>query len=163
MENLKSLLKVLLSNEIDFVIVGGFAGVVHGSSMVTRDLDICATIDENSVAKLRLALCELNPVHRMNLGANISFLDSPKDTRGLNNIYLTTTLGVVDILSEVPPVGGFAMVKSRSIEISIYGYKCRVICVEDLIKIKGSMKRPKDLQMHEELKAIQSRSMSPKK
>ena len=29
--------------EIDFVIVGGFAATLHGSSLVTRDLDVCAS------------------------------------------------------------------------------------------------------------------------
>jgi predicted nucleotidyltransferase len=162
MENLKSLLKILLSSDIDFVIIGGFAGIVHGSSMVTRDIDICAKIDETAVAKLRLALRDLKPVHRMNLTANISFLDSPRDNRDLNNIYLKTTLGVLDILSEVPPAGKFASIKERSIEVSIYGYKCRIICIEDLIKIKRSMKRPKDLQMLAELKAIHSKNVSKK-
>ena len=42
MRNLNNLLKLLLENDVDFVLVGGFAGAVYGSSLVTRDLDICA-------------------------------------------------------------------------------------------------------------------------
>ncbi|MBS1983747.1 MAG: hypothetical protein JST16_06205 [Bdellovibrionales bacterium] len=29
---------------IDFVVVGGFAGVLHGSSLVTRDLEVCTLL-----------------------------------------------------------------------------------------------------------------------
>jgi hypothetical protein len=41
------------------VIVGGFAGVLHGSSMVTRDLDVCTALSSENVAKLRAASIEI--------------------------------------------------------------------------------------------------------
>jgi molybdopterin-guanine dinucleotide biosynthesis protein len=37
--DLKQLLERLLDAEIEFVIVGGFAAVLHGSTMITRDRD----------------------------------------------------------------------------------------------------------------------------
>ena len=40
MTNLNELLKKLLSEKIEFVIVGGFAGVLHGATQVTQDLVI---------------------------------------------------------------------------------------------------------------------------
>ena len=66
MRNLKELLKILLENNIDFVLIGGFAAVVHGSTLVTQDLDICTAITNDNVSKLRNALKNLNPRHRMN-------------------------------------------------------------------------------------------------
>ncbi len=154
MQNLKSLLEILLKEEIDFVLVGGFAAVVHGSTLVTQDLDICAAITDEQVSKLRHALKETNPIHRMNPNVKQSFLDYPKDLKGLNNIYLETDLGILDIMSDQPPVGNFEKIKSKSQLISIYGYKCHVISLDDLIRIKESMKRPKDQQAAKELKAI---------
>ena len=65
MQNLSSLLEVLLNANIDFVLIGGFASVVHGSSMVTQDLDVCMLIDPDHIGKLRDCLKELNPKHRM--------------------------------------------------------------------------------------------------
>jgi molybdopterin-guanine dinucleotide biosynthesis protein len=41
---LTQLIHRLCDAEIDFVIVGGFAGILHGSTLVTRDLDICAVL-----------------------------------------------------------------------------------------------------------------------
>lgn len=156
--NLKTLLKHLLENEIDFVLIGGFAAVIHGSTLVTQDLDICAAITDEQIAKLRYALRDLHPKHRMNPAAKHSFLDYPTDFRGTNNIYLETDLGILDILSQTQPAGNFDEIKSRSLEISLYGHKCRVIAVEDLIKVKESMKRPKDLQAAQELRLILDRS-----
>ena len=158
MQNLKTLLKILLEKEIDFVLIGGFAAVVHGSTLVTQDLDICAATTEEQIIKLREALKDLHPHHRMNPNANHSFLDFPTNVEGLNNIYLKTDLGVLDILSETQPAGNFQEIKKRSIEISLYGYKCLVISIDDLIKVKQMMKRPKDIQAVEELRLIQLKS-----
>ena len=158
MQNLKKLLKTLLEHEVDFVLIGGFAAVVHGATLVTQDLDICAAITEDQVNKLRKALKDLHPRHRMNPNAKHSFLEYPKIIKGTNNIYLETDLGILDILSQTEPAGSFDEIKNRSLEISLYGYKCRVISIEDLIQIKKEMKRPKDLQAVEELQIIQQKS-----
>lgn len=158
MKNLKTLLETLLVHDIDFVLIGGFAAVVHGSTLVTQDLDICAAITDGQVAKLRKALKDLHPHHRMNPNAKHSFLDEPKDLRGINNLYLETDLGILDILSKTEPAGDFNEIKTRSMEISLYGHRCRVISIDDLIRVKEAMKRPKDLQAAQELRLIRSRS-----
>jgi len=80
----------------------------------------------------------------MNPSFKPSFMDYPESLQGLNNIYLETDLGVLDILSELRPVGGFETIKKNSILISLYGHTCRVVSIEDLIRIKETMTRPKD-------------------
>jgi len=156
--DLKALLQQLLKNKIDFVLIGGFAGTVHGSTLVTQDLDICLAITEEEITKLRAALKDINPRHRMNPSFKPSFMDYPQDLTGVNNIYLETDLGVLDILSSSEPAGNFQEIKSRAISISLYGYSCHVISIDDLIKIKETMKRPKDLQAVQELKLIRDKS-----
>jgi predicted nucleotidyltransferase len=157
MQDLKELLKRLLREEVDFVLIGGFAATAHGSTLVTQDLDICAAITNEQVTKLRNALKDLHPRHRMNPSFKPSFFDQPKenDIKDTKNLYLETDLGILDILSETQPAGNFDALKKRSIEISIYGHKCRVISIDDLILIKESMKRPKDLQAVQELRIVQ--------
>jgi molybdopterin-guanine dinucleotide biosynthesis protein len=54
--DINRLLQRLCDADIDFVIVGGFAATLHGSSLVTRDLDVCAILSSENVAKLRDAL-----------------------------------------------------------------------------------------------------------
>lgn len=152
--NLKELLERLLSHEVDFVLIGGFAAMVHGSTLVTQDLDICTAITDTEVRKLREALKDLHPVHRMNPNAKHSFLEYPEDLAGVNNIYLETDLGVLDILSKTPPAGSFEEIKARSVEIPLYGYRCRVISIDDLIKVKEAMNRPKDQQAVRELQIV---------
>jgi hypothetical protein len=43
----------------------GFAGMLHGSSLVTRDLDACAVLSADNVRKLREISQDLHPVHRL--------------------------------------------------------------------------------------------------
>lgn len=154
MQDLKKLLNLLLKNEIDFVLIGGFAAVVHGSTLVTQDLDICMAMSEENISKLRDVLKDYKPWHRMNPKAKLSFLEHPKSTDNLNNIYLQTDLGILDILSETQPAGDFQTIKKNSIEIPLYGHKCKVISIDDLIKVKEAMKRPKDIQAVLELKKV---------
>lgn len=143
-DNLKALLERLLKHEIDFVLAGGLASVVHGSPVVTYDLDICLAINDVQIKKLREALKDLSPRHRMNPNFKPSFLEYPEKLEGINNIYLETDLGVLDVLSELRPIGGFERIKEKAITISLYGYSCQVIALEDLIRIKEMMTRPKD-------------------
>jgi hypothetical protein len=63
--DINRLLQRLCDANIDFVIVGGFAATLHGSSLVTRDLDVCAILSSENVAKLRDALRDLKPAHRL--------------------------------------------------------------------------------------------------
>jgi ribosomal protein L34 len=62
---LNRLIERLCDAGVDFVIVGGFAGMLHGSSLVTRDLDVCAVLSAENIAKLRAALGDLHPTHRL--------------------------------------------------------------------------------------------------
>jgi hypothetical protein len=150
---LHRLIDCLRDADIDFVIVGGFAGMLHGSTLVTRDLDICAVLTQETVAKLREALADLNPTHRLT-PQRLSFLDNPPADVEVRNLYLETTLGPVDILSSIKGVGDYARVREGSIEIELFGRPCRVISVEDLIRAKESLARPKDVLAAQELRAI---------
>lgn len=96
-QSLTNLLKIFLDLEIDFVIVGGFAGILHGSSLVTKDLDLCFLLTPENIEKLRVALKDLHPFLRVT-PQKLSFLDFPKDINKMKNLYLATDLGVIDLL-----------------------------------------------------------------
>lgn len=153
MENLNKLLKKLLESNIDFVIVGGFAGVVHGATQVTQDLDICLLIDDKKINALRQCLKDIHPKHRM-LPQKPSFLEIPESTKNIKNIYLETDLGVVDIISEVTNVGDFKRVEKKSISVSLFGHNCKVISLDDLIEVKKNLGRAKDIALYHELLEI---------
>jgi len=93
---------------------------------------------------LNYLLKALHPLHRMNLEAKVSFEDRPSSEEKVQNIYLQTDAGVLDVLSSVTGVGDFEELKKNAISIPFFGQKCLVISLDDLIKSKSAMPRPKD-------------------
>lgn len=160
MENLNLLLKRLLEHKIDFVLVGGYAAVVHGSSQVTHDLDICAVVTGGELARLKTALRDLEPRHRMNPNFQPSLEEFPSQEDKVENLYLKTSAGVLDIIGRVEPIGDLAALKKNAVTVSIFGQDCLVISLDDLIAVKRSMPRAKDKEVLKELLAVRSKLKS---
>ncbi|MEI8283340.1 MAG: hypothetical protein WCG75_13105, partial [Armatimonadota bacterium] len=55
------LLKALNREQVKFVIIGGFATVIHGASTVTEDLDFAVALDEENGAAFIKALTQFHP------------------------------------------------------------------------------------------------------
>jgi hypothetical protein len=157
MENLNLLLNRLLESQIDFVLIGGYASVLHGSSHVTHDLDICAVMTETQLEKLKKALHDLNPKHRMNPNFQLSLDEYPKAGQLLDNFYLSTSSGVLDIIKTVTSVGDFEVVKKNAIKVQLFGKECLVISLDDLIKAKSKMNRDKDKFVLQELLKVKEK------
>jgi len=149
--DINRLLQRLCDAEIDFVIVGGFAATLHGSSLVTRDLDICAILSNENVEKLRDALRDLKPAHRL------TAQDNPDPGVEVRNLYLRTDFGPADILSSILGVGDFDRVRSASIQVELFERSCRVISLDDLIRAKEALGRDKDLLAAKELRAVREK------
>jgi predicted nucleotidyltransferase len=152
MQNFDRLLHRLADSGLDFVIIGGFAAVTHGSSLMTRDLDICVLLTNETVEKLRITLADWNPKHRMT-PQRLSFLEFPK-TGEVKNLYLETDQGIVDILSDVLGIGDFYRLREAAEIFEIGGRRYQVISLEDLIVAKEAVGRDKDLLAAKELRAI---------
>jgi predicted nucleotidyltransferase len=150
------LLQRLCDAEIDFVIIGGFAATLHGSSLVTRDLDVCAILSNENVEKLRDALRDLRPAHRLT-PQKLSFLENPELGVPVQNLYLRTEFGPVDILTSVLGIGEFERVRANAIDVELFGRRCRVMSLDDLIQAKEALGREKDLLAVKELKAIREK------
>jgi len=147
------LLQRIADAGIDFVIVGGFAAVTHGSSYVTRDVDLCLVLSQENIERLRRALADLNPRHRMT-PQRLSFLTHPPAGQPVQNLYLVTDAGVVDVLSSVLGVGDFARLRAKADMLAVEGRNYAVMALEDLIAAKEALGREKDLLTAKELRAI---------
>lgn len=156
MKSLHELLQRFADAGLEFVVVGGFAGVLHGSSYVTNDLDICAVMSPETMEKLRSMLADLHPVHRMT-SRRLSFLEHPTEGQTPANVYLETDAGIVDVLGSVLGVGDYQAVARGAVQVTLFGQKHRVISLEDLIRAKEALGREKDLLVAKELRAIQAK------
>ena len=153
MQSFSRLLKRLADSGLEFVIVGGFAAVSHGSAYVTKDVDICILFSEENIARLREALKDVHPHHRM-LPQRLSFLSEPPPGRPTANLYLQTDIGMVDILSSVLGVGDFVRLRSRAELLEVEGTGYYVMSLDDLIAAKEALGRDKDILTAKELRAI---------
>ncbi|MBU0505608.1 MAG: nucleotidyltransferase [bacterium] len=153
MQDLQDLLKFLIHSPIDFVIVGGFAAVIHGCNQTTRDIDICLTLSNEQIILLQKTLEPINPRHRKQK-EKPQFQRDNQNVEKFNNLHLETDLGVLDIITQVEGVGDYYDILKNSQEIELFGGRCFVISLEDLIKAKKTLGRHRDLVIVEELEAI---------
>jgi hypothetical protein len=142
MQNLSELTKRLIDAQVEFVLVGGFAAVAHGVTLVTRDMDDCCRLSEANLMRFQRALAGLHPVHRSRPDLPRSL--TPEQCASLKNLYLKTDLGIIDCLGEVLGVGSFDDVARHSVEVELPAGKCRVLDIDTLIQAKEAMNRDHD-------------------
>jgi hypothetical protein len=150
------LLKRLNDHRVKYVLVGGMASVVHGSQIVTQDIDICAPLTPENLSGLLAALDGLHPCFRT-FRDRRPLPDEPAQLEGFKNLYLVTDLGQLDVLSEITGVGDYSEVERHIIQIDLKGTLCRVLDLDTLITAKKAMNSPKDRQAVIELEAIRER------
>lgn len=153
MNDLGNLLEFLIKSPLDFVVVGGFAAVIHGCNQSTRDVDVCLALSPEQIQVLRQVLAPIHPKLRTK-SDKPSFLTSPEDITEIKTLHLDTDLGVLDIISQVEGVGDFYDVLRHAEEIELYGGPCFLIAIDDLIKSKKTLGRHRDLAVVEELEEI---------
>jgi predicted nucleotidyltransferase len=150
----KALLRVLAEGGVEFILVGGVAATVHGSTRLTLDVDAVYRRSPDNVQRLVLALTPYRPYLR---GAppGLPFRWDPATvTRGLN-FTLTTDLGDLDLFGEIAGGGTYDDLQPHSVTIQVFGVGCRCLDLEWLIRVKRAAGRPKDLEAVAELEAIQ--------
>ncbi len=151
--DLLDLLERLGAAGVEFVIIGGFAGVVHGCSYVTEDIDICCDFSPANLLALQKALSGLHPVHRMTPQRK-KLLLTEKTCRQFKSLYLDTDIGQLDCVGSVEGVGDYRQVKRASEFVEVEDTPVRILKLDWLIKSKKAMNRPRDRQAVLQLEAI---------
>jgi predicted nucleotidyltransferase len=153
MTDFKALLRALAEGGVEFILVGGVAGTVHGSTRLTLDVDAVYRRTPENIRRLTLALTPYRPYLR---GAppGLPFRwDAATVERGLN-FTLTTDIGDLDLFGEIAGGGSYDELQPHSLTIQVFGIECRCLSLERLISVKRAAGRPKDLEAVAELEAI---------
>lgn len=151
--DLVSLIRVLSSASVDYIVVGGVAGNLLGALRTTLDLDIVYSRAPENVARLVSALTPYRPYLRGAPEGLPFVLDAATVQRGLN-FALTTTLGDLDLLGEVTGGGGFEALKTDAVSVEIDTWTCLVVSLPRLIALKRAAGRGKDREALAELEAL---------
>lgn len=149
----KALLRRLIEVDVEFVVIGGVCGVLHGVPLVTMDLDICCRFSRDNLRRIEAAVRGLRPRHR--LTPNRLPLELTEELCGsLKNLYLTTDLGVLDCLGEVAGLGDYDQVSRHSITHRMSFGELRILGLDALITAKEAAGREKDLYAVRLLRAL---------
>jgi hypothetical protein len=149
----RAILAALDEARIDFVVIGAVALVLHGSSRVTRDLDLCYSRDRANLERLAKALEPFGPTLR---GApdDLPFtLDAATLRAGLN-FTLQTSAGDLDLLGEVTGIGDYRAVHRLSVIMPVYDRDVRVLSLDGLERAKRATGRLTDLADLAEIREI---------
>jgi len=159
----KPILRALLEHEVDFILIGGLAGIVYGSSYPSYDVDIAYARDDENLKRLAAALRELGATLR---GAPKS-LPFKLDARTLKNgshFTFETQYGSLDILSDPDGAPPYAKLKRRAGKPQeLEGERIRVASLDHLIAMKDASARTKDQLMATEYRALSNEVRTPRK
>ncbi len=153
MSDFERLFQALGEGGVQFIVIGGFAAILHGSAHLTVDLDISYSRDPENLKRLASALAPFQPYPR---GAplGLPFLwDAETLRRGLN-FTLTTALGDIDLLGEITEGGTYEDLLPHTDVVQVFGVECRCLGLRRLIQVKRAAGRPKDFEVTAELEAI---------
>lgn len=147
------ILAVLDRHGVEYVIVGGYAARMHGSTRPTRDVDVTPATTRENLDRLAAALQELDARIRTDaVPEGLAFSTSAEALVGHRMLNLQTRHGELDLT--IRPAGfegGYDELVARSIHRSIGQIRVRVAALADVIRSKEIAARDKDIRALPEL------------
>ena len=153
------ILEVLARHHVECVVIGGYAAVLAGIDVVTRDIDITPATDQANLERLAAALDELHAAIRVRPGEPP--IPLPADARLLARaeiLNLTTDAGDLDITNRPDGTGGYDDLKRSAHHQPLgEGLHVAIAALEDIIRSKTAAGRAKDLATLPQLRAALDR------
>lgn len=145
------LLKALLKNNVDFIIIGGYSVIFHGYKRTTGDVDIWVKPDNTNKEKVLLALKEIK------IDSNSIGEIGKLDFTGYVVFCIWEEPERADFITRINLVNYDAADKNKIIG-DMDGVKIPFLHLNDLVLSKMNTGRGKDIADIEELQKIQKLS-----
>jgi hypothetical protein len=138
-------LRVLTAHDVHFVVIGGYASVLHGSALFTYDADVCPARDAANLTRLCGALAEMQAHLRVANETNgVEFSCSDQFLAQMRMLNLTTTFGDFDVSLRPAGSGGYEDLIRHAVEFDVGGFVVSVASLDDIIHSKEIADRAKD-------------------
>jgi predicted nucleotidyltransferase len=149
----RELLRALAERKVRFVVIGGVAANLQGSTSVTLDLDVLYARDKENLEALAAVLKSVGARPRR-LERGLPYRLDAQALRNGSNFTLETSLGDLDCLGEAS--GGFTYerVVRAAERLEVEGTELLVVSLDDLIRMKRAAGRNKDRIEVENLSAL---------
>ena len=135
----------LEAHGVDYVLIGGLAAVLHGSTAMTNDADIVPDDDPANVERLGVALADLKA--RLRVDGNpdgVEFDPHPSLIASMAMLNLTTRCGDLDLTFTPSGLDGYVGVRKRSVTFEVGELQIQVASLADIIRSKEAANRSKD-------------------
>lgn len=139
------ILKSLNQENVRYLVIGGYASVIHGVPRTTLDLDLALDPEERSVEKALRALT------RLGLQPDTTRVDEILGQGGVT----ATNDREVDLLTSLPGTT-FDEAWTRRLEVRLRGMQIAVVSKTDQIRLLKAAGRPRDLEDAEVLEGLES-------
>lgn len=139
------ILRALSDRGVRYVVIGGFAGLFHGSAHLTFDLDITPERTDQNLARLSDALRDLDARVR-HRGAEVP-LPFNHDARSLGAVEmwnLRTDHGDLDVSFCPSGTQGYDDLHRDAIDTTVLGIRVEMAALADVVRSKEAAGRPKD-------------------
>jgi len=140
--------RIMNEEGVRYVVLGGFAAIVHGSALPTEDIDLLPSRDDENLERLARALTRLNAAIRTSDGPVRTKLDAGFIKNMPNMLNLTTDLGDMDLVFK--PAGslnGYVQWNENAVLAQLEpGLIIAAASIDDVIESKSKANRPKDLR-----------------
>ena len=150
----RAILQLLTARGVDFVVIGGYAAVLHGSPRVTQDLDICFATDPENLSVLGRVLVDLN-ARLAGVEDDVPFRADARTLANITVLTLVTDLGKLDVMTMPSGAPPYPTMRDRADRFDLDGLLVRVASIPDLVAMKLAAGRTKDLADVDELTAIE--------
>jgi predicted nucleotidyltransferase len=151
--DVEEMLRRFVAAGVDFVVVGGVAMIILGSSRLTRDLDIVFASDDANLESLGAVLVELG-AHLREISDDVPFVPDARTLADIELLTLDTSAGWLDIHRRLDGAPAYGTLRKRAERHNLGDFSVLVASPDDMLAMKQAAGRSVDLADIEELKAI---------
>jgi hypothetical protein len=156
------MLRVLEEHGVRFVLIGGFAAVIHGSPYVTTDIDVVPERGQRNLDHLSAALHDLHArVWTSEEPVGIPFDHDGSSLAAVRVWNLVTDFGRLDLTFEPSGTRGYDDLARDAVHLTILGTGLDVASLADVVRSKEAAGREKDRLVLPVLRRILAESGEP--
>jgi hypothetical protein len=132
-------LAALQRHHVNFVVIGAFARVIHGTAELTEGMDITPSMREDNVARLKNGLDDLEARRRDRKRLDLHTLEQPV-------VALRTRAGELKLVPEPAGTRGYDDLRRHASREPLgQGVRPQVASPGDLARMLGSLEQPEHL------------------
>lgn len=148
-----TMLGQLASHRVRFMVIGGVAAQLHGSSRLTKDLDVLYDTAPDNLEVLARLLTRWRSYLR-GVEPGLPFTPDARTIKSIEVLTLQTEHGKLDVFQRVAGIGTYSDGLALMEPIPIADFAVNVLSLDALIKSKQTAGRPRDLTEVLELKTM---------